>query len=154
MGNFSKTFRLQYWVFYVDYKQSPHHFLQERGYTSLRAMTPRGRTKGRASEEWFLPLGPDWQLSGEAPWSSSIASAPLAPPQAPSASHLAVEEAPLSCCSASLCTSSCTLITIRDSSSILRCCSKSGRTTGRRKSISSVSCPAGTFGSPCMKDEN
>lgn len=112
-----------------------YHFLQVRGYTSLRAITPRGSTKGWPSAG--LVLGPGWQLSEQAPRSSSIPSAP--PPQPFSAAPLPMAEAPLACCSTSLCTSSCTPITRRESSSMLRCCSKSGRTTGRLRSTSKVS---------------
>lgn len=135
-----------------------YHFLQVRGYTSFRAVTPKGRTKGWDSGEWvvvvLLLLGPGWQLSAQAPWSASTSSAALALPQAPSAIPRTVAGMPLARCSASLCTSSCIPSTSRDSSSMLRCCSKSGRTIGRLRSISKVSCPAGTLGSPCRNDYN
>lgn len=136
----------------TPFRLSSYHFLQVRGYTSLRAMTPRGRTKGWASGGLVVVPEPGWQLSEPAPWSASTPSAALAPPpQAPSAAPLTVAGVPLACCSASLCTSSCTPRTSRDSSSMLRWCSKSGRTTGRLRSTSRVSCPAGTLGSPCRK---
>lgn len=137
---------------------SSYHFLQVRGYTSLRAITPIGRINGWASGGLvvvvLLLLGPGWLLSEQAPWSMSTPSAPLGPPLAPSAVPLTMVGLPLACCSDSLCTSSCIPSTSRDSSSILRCCSKSGRTTGRPRSISKVSCPAGTLGSPCRKGGN
>lgn len=128
-----------------------YHFLQVRGYTSLRAITPWGRVKGWSSEEWLLLLGPGWQMSEQAPWSASNPSAPLVPSQAPSAVPPSVAEESLACCCASLCTSSCTPNTSRDSSSMFRWCSKSGRTIGRLRSTSRVSCPAGTLGSPCRE---
>lgn len=120
-----------------------YHFLQVRGYTSLRAVTPKGKTKGWSSC-WcaLVLLGPGWQLPGQAPWSASTSSSPPSLPQAPSFVWLA-------CCSASLWTSSCMPSTKRESSSMLHSCSRSGRTTGRLRLISKVSCPAGTFGSPC-----
>lgn len=117
-----------------------YHFLQVRGYTSLRAVTPKGKTKGWSS--WRCALGPGWHLPEQAPWSVSNSSSVLSPPQAPSFVLLA-------CCSASLWTSSCIPSTKRESSSMLHICSRSGRTTGRLRLISKVSWPAGTLGSPC-----
>lgn len=142
-----------HWTLFHTEWWKPYHFLQVRGYTSLRAMTPKGNTNGWASGGLLLLLGPGWQLSEQAPWSPSSGSGPLVPPQAPSSSaDLTVGGATLSCCPASPCTSSCILSTSRDSSSMLRCCSKSGRTTGLLRSMSSVSCPAGTLGSPCRNE--
>lgn len=143
----------------MHFSQTYYHFLQVRGYTSLRAVTPTGRTKGWASWGWvvvlllLLLLRPGWQLSEQAPWSPST-SAALALPQAPSAWPLTAAEVPLAHCSVSRCTSSCIPSTSWDSPSMLRCCSKSGRTTGRLRSTSKVSCPAGTLGSPCRNEYN
>lgn len=145
-------FRL--YTFFTPFQTNPYHFLQVRGYTSLRAVTPRGRTKGLASSTLVdVLLGSGWQLSEQAPWSASTPASALVLPQAPSAAPPTVAEAPLARCSASLCTSSWTPSTSRDSSSMLRCCSKSGRTTGRLRSTSKVSWPAGTLGSPCRKEK-
>uniref|UniRef100_A0A3Q3DZC8 Carboxylic ester hydrolase n=1 Tax=Labrus bergylta TaxID=56723 RepID=A0A3Q3DZC8_9LABR len=155
-GNFARTGSpngegLSHWPKYG----AEEHYLkidlkeQVRGYTSLRAITPRGRTKGWASGGLLVLLKTG--RSGNASRSASAPSAAQSPPQAPSAAPLAVAELLLACCCASLCTCSCTPSTSRDSSSMLRCCSKSGRTMGRLRSTSRVSCPAGTLGSPCRK---
>lgn len=130
-----------------------YHFLQVRGYTSFRAVTPMGRTKGWVSVGWVLVLlGPDWQLSEQAPCSGPTSSAALELAQAPSALSLTVVRVDLARSSASLCISSWTPSTSRDSSSMFCCCSKSGRTIGRLRSMSSVSWPAGTLGSPCKNE--
>lgn len=128
-----------------------YHLRQVRGYTSFRAVTPTGRTNGWASAGRLLVvLGPGSHPSEQVPASGAASSAALELAQASSAPSSAVALVDLACSSASLCTSMWTPSTSRESSSMFCCCSKSGRTRGRLRSMSSVSWPAGTLGSPCV----
>lgn len=112
-----------------------YHILHDRGYTSLRAMTPKGRTKGWGSS-CLLEAPALHASSAPEPGSASEPSAPEVPTVGAT-----VPVAPLWI-------SSCTPITKRESSSIFCWCSKSGSCTGRLRSMSKVSWPAGTLGSP------